>query len=145
MSNIQEYRAQLAEIENAMMQLPQQRGLRVEEHFLPGVYIRQLFIPKDTILTGMIHKKECVNILASGVIMVNTETEGAKTLRSPQVFKSEAGSKRIGRTFTDVTWINVFSIDEDADIDNIVGEIAALEYSDPGIEWGDECQSLGSQ
>ncbi len=134
-AKIKHYRDELAAIENHMMTLPQQKGLKVTELMIKGVYVRNLFIPAGTILTGMIHKKNCINILASGVILVWTENEGEKAVKGFTMFESKAGSKRIGKTYTDVNWVNVFAVDDDADMETIISDIATMNYDDPAIEF----------
>jgi len=136
-SELQSYRAELAAIEEKMMRQPQQTGLKVTEMVLGGIYVRSLFIPAGTILTGMIHKKDCINILASGVIQVWTESEGIISIKGFEMFKSEAGSKRIGKTWTDVHWVNVFPVDEGVDLDDMVAHVATMDYDDPLIECDD--------
>ena len=137
-SELQSYRAELASIEERMMQMPQQKGVKVTEMILGGIYVRNLFIPKGSILTGMIHKKDCINILASGVIQVWTESEGILTIKGFEMFKSNAGSKRIGRTWTDVHWVNVFPVDEGVELDDMVAHVATMDYEDPLIEYDDK-------
>ncbi len=93
-------------IENSLMKLPQQKGLKVEEHFIDGLYVRHLFIPKDTILTGAMHKGACINILASGVIAVATTDDSEITpMKGCHIFPADGGIKRIGVTYSDVHWI----------------------------------------
>ena len=74
-------------------------------HFATGVYVRELHIPADTVLTGKIHRHDCVNIVL-GDIEVATE-EGLKRLTGFHVFTSPAGLKRAGRTFAATIWITV--------------------------------------
>ncbi len=125
MNKIQQ-REELAAVEAKLKKLPQQEMV-LEEETIGNVYIRVLHIPADTLLTGKVHKKECVNILASGVIKVWTETEGIKTLSGFNMFKSKKGSKRVGRTFTDCVWVNIFSLEEGENVDPMKA-VASLSY-----------------
>lgn len=79
---------------------------KTTHHFSPGVYTRELFIPKGTTLTGRIHKTEHLNILSQGVITVWTEG-GMKTLTASTVIPSKPCMKRVGYAHEDSIWITV--------------------------------------
>jgi hypothetical protein len=78
----------------------------VRHHFAPGVYMRELRIPKGAVLTGKIHRTEHLNILAQGEISVLTE-HGVQRLTAPAVIQSCAGIKRAGFAHEDTVWITV--------------------------------------
>lgn len=78
----------------------------VHHHFAPGVYMRELRIPKGAILTGKIHRTAHLNILAKGEISVMTE-HGIKRLVAPCVIESSPGIKRAGYAHEDTVWICV--------------------------------------
>lgn len=86
-----------------------------KHHFSDGVYTRETFIPKGTMLTGYRHKQETVSILASGVITVVTVdklgyAEDKGTLHAPMVLTTKAGIKKIGYAQEDTVFINSFSL-----------------------------------
>jgi len=78
----------------------------VRHHFAPGVYMRELRIPKGAMLTGKIHRTAHLNILAKGDISVLTE-HGVKRLVAPCVIESSPGIKRAGYAHEDCVWITV--------------------------------------
>ena len=100
----------------------------VEHILLDGIYTRKLFIPKGTILVGKIHKKSCINIVASGDISVMTES-GAKRVKAGYTLVSPAGIQKVGYAHEDTVFINVFRTDE-TEIDKIEAEIACESYDD---------------
>lgn len=75
-------------------------------HFAPGVYMRELYIPKGTLLTGMIHKTEHLNIFAGGDLSVWTD-HGMRRLVSYEIILSKPGIKRVGYAHEDSVWITV--------------------------------------
>jgi hypothetical protein len=102
-------RAKIMALEEKIKAMPQALGAKdfeTNHHFGPGVYMRELVIPADMILTGKIHKAAHLNILSKGKITVWTES-GMKTLEAPCVIKSEAGMKRVGYEHTDSIWMTV--------------------------------------
>jgi hypothetical protein len=106
--NAAEMRGKIIALENAMLALPDhlKLNLQVTHHFAPGVYMRELLIPKGTTLTGKIHKTEHLNILSQGELSVWTE-DGMKRLKASTVIKSQPGAKRVGYAHEDSIWITV--------------------------------------
>src|SRR3989304_10497708 len=92
----------LEEVLSQYPQLPED----VYHHFAPGIYMRELRIPKGAVLTGKIHRTAHLNILAKGEISVLTE-HGVKRLVAPCVIESSHGIKRAGFAHEDTIWITV--------------------------------------
>lgn len=88
----------------------EQVDMPVKHHFSHGVYARELFIPKGTVLTGRIHKRSQINILAKGEISVLTE-HGIERLKAPATIVSPPGTKRAGYAHEDTIWITVCGVD----------------------------------
>jgi quercetin dioxygenase-like cupin family protein len=109
----EEMRGKILELERAMLARP---DLHIEfktvHHFAPGIYMRELHIPKGAILTGKIHKTEHLNILSQGRLIVWTE-DGMKELSASTVVKSLPGIKRAGHALEDSVWITVHPNPED--------------------------------
>lgn len=101
-------RDQMMRLEQAIIEQlePVDLDRHTQHHFAPGVYVRELFIPAGTVLTGKIHRCELMNILVSGTIRVTTD-DGVKELTGPQIFNSQAETKKAGFAVTDTIWLNV--------------------------------------
>lgn len=103
----EEMRGKIMALEAAMLAMPEhQIEIKTTHHFAPGVYMREVFIPKGTTLTGKIHKTEHLNILSQGELSVWTEN-GVKKLKASTVVKSHPGAKRVGYAHEDSVWITV--------------------------------------
>lgn len=109
-------RAKVYQAEAVMKTLPQVE-MPVTHHFSEGVYARELFIPKDTILTGKIHKFSQLNILSQGEISVLTE-DGVKRVKAPFHIVSPPGTKRIAYAHEDCVWTTIHGTYE-KDVDKI--------------------------
>lgn len=96
--------------EAEMLKQPQIE-LKVNHHFSYGVYARELFIPKDVILTGKIHKYPQLNILVKGRMSVLVGDE-IKEISAPFTVCSEAGTKRIAMAHEDCIWITIHGTHE---------------------------------
>lgn len=110
----------LCKLQNFMEGFPQQE-LTANHHFGPGVYVRELAIPADTVAIGKTHGKEHLLIIANGDVTIVTE-EGRQRVRGPAIMTSPAGVKRAVYTHEDTTFITIHPTDE-TDVDKIEAEV----------------------
>ena len=78
----------------------------LEHFFAPGLYMRQMTVPKNGYLTGRIHKTEHYCILAKGTVRLVTE-DGTRDVSAPAVLHSMPGAKRAIFALEEMIWINV--------------------------------------
>lgn len=102
-------------------------GCPLKHSFAPGVYVREIFIPKGTVLTGKIHRHEHPNFLMKGEVIVVTEFGGREHLKAPMSMISKAGTKRAVYAIEDTVWITVHLTNE-TDLKKIEDEIIAPTY-----------------
>jgi hypothetical protein len=109
-------------IEQEIREMPQV-SCPVEHYQVDGVYVRSMFIPAGTILTGKIHNFENIAILAQGTIRVSNGTD-SYILTAPHIMVDKPGVKRIGYAETDVTFITVHKT-ANTEIDDIEKELVS--------------------
>lgn len=83
--------------EQALLNLPAEHKIDVSiknYHTENGLYAREMHMPKNTMLSGAIHKYDHLCILNIGRITVIDEFEGKRELTAPMIFVSKAGVKR---------------------------------------------------
>lgn len=128
---------QLTDVIAAMPQV----DISVTHHFSEGVYAREIFIPKNTILVGKIHKHKHLNMLSQGRCRLVT-TARKMDIMAPYTFESLKGEQKVIYALEDSTWTTVHAtkekdlvkIEEDCIleeydqelIDNLVGELKCL-------------------
>lgn len=99
----------------AIEALMREQGTPVEivpkHYFAPGLYAREITIPKGTLATSKIHLFEHIDIISSGEISVLTD-EGMKRIKAPATFVSKPGLKRIGYAHEDTVWISIIACSE---------------------------------
>lgn len=83
----------------------------VTHYFSQGIYAREIFIPKGTLLTGKIHKYAQLNIMSKGDMSVLTE-DGIKRVQAPFTVVSPPGTKRIAYAHSDCVWTTIHGTDE---------------------------------
>jgi hypothetical protein len=100
----------------------------ISHYQIEGVYCRSMFIPAGTVITGAIHNKENISILAQGTIRVTNGTE-SKIISAPYIMVDPSGIKRLGVAETDVTFINIWRTDT-TDLDEIEKEIRSETFDE---------------
>lgn len=94
----EEYRARLLACERAILEQPQVE-IPVKHYFVNGMYAREVFIPKGTVLTGAIHLTEHLCVM-NGDLEISSEA-GRRRLTGYHMFVSYPGEKRIGYAHED--------------------------------------------
>jgi len=105
-------RENILDFEDALAQVPtatkgDRKDCPLKHSFADGIYVREIFIPADMLLTGKIHKHAHPNFLMKGKVKVVTEGAGEEVLEAPVSMISKAGTKRIVYTITDTVWVTV--------------------------------------
>lgn len=110
-SDTRTMRERVLRLEAELRKYPQAEE-HVTHHFSPGVYVRELFIPKGAILTGKIHRHAHLNIVPCGDISVLTE-HGIRRVTGPCTLMSSPGIKRAGHAHEDTIWMTVHANPDD--------------------------------
>ena len=86
--------------------LPGDGHCKITHHFAQGVYLREMFIPQNCLITGKIHKTEHLCILSQGKVTVANGLD-VSTYEAPATILSKPGAKRSIFAHEDSTWTNV--------------------------------------
>jgi hypothetical protein len=103
-------REQILALEDRLRELPQ-LDIKTTHRFSKGLYAREIFIPKGTVLVGKVHRFENLNIISQGDITVLTE-DGALRIKAPFTVVSPPLTKRVGYAHEDTVWTTVHATDE---------------------------------
>ena len=120
-------REKIQKFENALRELPQ-IPIETFHHFAKGLYAREIFIPKGTLLTGKIHKYTHLNIISLGDISVLTEN-GMKRIKAPFTMVSVPGTKRVGFAHEDTVWTTIHGTEE-TDLEKIEAQVIAKNHNE---------------
>lgn len=125
-------RERVLRLEAALREFPQLPE-DVIHHFSPGVYIRELRIPKGAILTGKIHRHAHLNIMPVGDISVLTE-HGIRRITGPATLMSSPGIKRAGFAHEDTIWMTVHANpDDERDLSKLEERFIAPDFEALGV------------
>lgn len=96
----------------------------VKHHFLPGLYIREFHMPKDTYAGSVIHNVEHPFFITQGVVTVFTDDGEGKTYEAPFSGITQPGTRRMLYSHEDVIWITIHpNPDNEADPEKIVARV----------------------
>ena len=101
---------------------------KITHYFAPGVYAREMWMPKDCLITGKIHKTEHLNIISQGRVSVSNKGKSV-TMEAPTTFVSPVGTKRAIYAHEDSTWTTIHATDL-KDINEIEAEIIAETFEE---------------
>lgn len=118
-------RDKINHLESEMMKAPQLE-IKTTHYFSDGIYAREIFIPKGTLLTGKIHKTEHMNICSQGDISVLTEN-GIKRIKAPFTMSCRPGTKRVGYAHEDTVWTTIHGTHE-TDLKMLESELIAKSH-----------------
>lgn len=90
-------------IDAELGRLPQQ-PLPLNHLFTPGLYTREIFMPKGTLLTSRVHLFEHPFVVSAGVVSVWTDDTGWVTLRAPYTGITKPGTRRVLFIHEDCIW-----------------------------------------
>ena len=122
-------RARVLQIEEQINLLPiVWNELPLEHYFGHKCYMRQIVMPKDTVLTGVIHKYKQIHILLVGELSILTDI-GPIRIKAPYIFMAPAGSKRAVFAHEESVWLSVHGT-EKVDPEEIMEEITSKTFEE---------------
>lgn len=77
--------------------------------FLPGVYIREIFMPAGSKVTSKIHKERHAYFVMKGCANVWIDGQGWRFITAPYYGTTEAGTRRVLQVLEDCFWITIHS------------------------------------
>jgi hypothetical protein len=122
-------------IENQMRTMP---GVKIGDSdlcplkhtFVDGAYVREIFMPKGTLIVSKIHKITHPYFILKGEVSVLTE-DGVERIKAPFSGVTKAGTKRVLYIHEDCTWITVH-VTQKTDLAQIEGDIIAKDFDEIG-------------
>ena len=98
--NDQSARDNVEALQAEISQLPQYEA-PTEHLFHGGMYCRQVWRPAGCLIVGKVHRKEHFYVVASGTVLVTTDSGLAQRITGPAVLRSNPGTKRAVYAETD--------------------------------------------
>ncbi len=96
--------------------------------FADNVYAREMFIPRDSVIVGKIHRYGHLNVITKGHVSVLTEF-GVEELRAPCTFISKPGTKRVVYAHEDTIWTTLHGT-RHTDVDQVEADIICKSFEE---------------
>lgn len=123
-----EWREKIFQLQECLLQFDEKLEIPPTNRFCDGVYARELFLPKGSLIVGKIHRHAHHNILSCGAVTVVTE-DGVESFAAPHAFISKPGTKRVVYAHEDSVWTTIHPTAE-TDVDKIEAQIICQDYSE---------------
>jgi hypothetical protein len=94
--------------------------------FTPGLYIREIFVPAGSLITGAKHLTCHPFVISKGDVSVYVEGVEVARYKAPYTGITKPGTRRLLLAHEDTVW-TTFHVTEKTDPDEIVMEIADVE------------------
>lgn len=99
--------SRIDELEAAMLNNFDVVECPLKHTFTPGLYIRQIFMPKDSVITSKIHKTEHPFIVSKGVVSVSIDAGEWQLIEAPYSGITKPGTRRILWVHEDTIWTTI--------------------------------------
>lgn len=76
-----------------------------------GMYTREVFMPKGSLVVSFIHKQNHPSFFMSGEMSILTDDGTVKRIKAPQIVMTETGTQRIAYMHEDCVWACVYRTD----------------------------------
>lgn len=126
------HKERIAVLVQGLGQMPQVE-CPLKHYFAPGVYIREIFMPADTVVIGKIHKTRHFNIIQKGKVRIVHSDMKTETLTGPMTFISECGVQKTLYIEEDTVWSTVHVTNE-TDLEALESELIEWDESYPKLE-----------
>lgn len=113
-------RAKICALQDAMTDMPQVE-CPVRHIFAPGLYVREMTIPKGVTAVGAVHKTKHVTTISKGRLLLMTD-EGIQEVGAGYTGVSEPGIKRAAYALEDTVMVCYHATDE-TDLDKLAEEL----------------------
>jgi len=113
-----EFQSQIRSIEGFLTHTagtPQSEGMQdmfpLKQKLENGLYTREIFMPKDSLVVSFIHKQNHPSFFLSGEMSVLNDKGEVKRIKAPMAIETEAGTQRVAVMHEDCVWVCVYRTD----------------------------------
>ena len=100
----------------------------LKHHFGGGVYAREMFAEKGSLVVGKIHKHACIATVLKGEMEILTEN-GRKLIHGGDIIISQPGMMRAGFAYEDTVFVTYHATNK-LDPEEIINDITVLTFED---------------
>ena len=129
--NIEAFRNQLSKIDGAVEHNTDemQESFPVIHDLKDGLYTREIFMPKGSLVVSFIHKQNHPSFFLEGEMSILTDAGEVKKIKAPMKVMTETGTQRVAYMHEDCKWVCVYRTDQ-TEIKEAQKEVYTLNYKD---------------
>ena len=90
-----------------------QETLPVKHDLKDGLYTREIFMPKGTLVVSFIHKQNHPSFFLSGEMSVLNDKGEVERIKAPMKVMTEIGTQRVAYMHEDCVWVCVYRTDKE--------------------------------
>jgi len=111
---VEKCREMFDNLENALLKLPQisDEEYQLKESYSGGIYCRQFTIPAGALVTGRIYKRDHIEIMISGNVLIVSADGPKKHYIGYNMIEAKAGKRQAGLAVEDTIWMTVYKVPE---------------------------------
>jgi|TARA_R110000772_G_scaffold50928_4_gene116993 hypothetical protein len=131
---INTFHNQILEVEGSLLHHTEemQENMPVTHNLNNGLYTREIFMPKGSLVVSFIHKQDHPSFFLSGEMSVLLDTGEVKRIKAPMKIMTEVGTQRVAYMHEDCTWVCVLRTDANT-IEEAEEELFTLNFRElPG-------------
>ena len=130
-------RAKIMRMHNACLAAPDDVRMHesppLKHWYSDGVYCREIHLAAGSLVVGLIHRHEHMNIVSKGRCTVYTEF-GLEEITAPASFISKADTKRVVYTHEDCIWTTIHkNADNETDVEALKNRYTSSDYAELGL------------
>jgi hypothetical protein len=129
--NIETFRNQLSKIDGAVEHNTDemQESFPVIHDLKDGLYTREIFMPKGSLVVSFIHKQNHPSFFLEGEMSILTDAGEVKKIKAPMKVMTETGTQRVAYMHEDCKWVCVYRTDQ-TEIKEAQKDVYTLNYKD---------------
>ena len=101
----------------------------LKHHIKNGMYTREIFMPKGSLVVSFIHKQDHPSFFMKGEMSVVLDTGEVKRIQAPMVVQTDIGTQRVAYMHEDVSWVCVYKTDKDT-VEEAEKEVYTLDFKE---------------
>lgn len=99
----------------------------VKHHIKDGLYTRELFMPKGSLVVSFIHMTNHPSFFMKGEMSILMDNGEVKRIKAPMVVQTEVGTQRVAYMHEDCIWSCVYKTDKET-VEEAEEEIYTEDY-----------------
>lgn len=109
------FRKQLGTLETAVQHGTEGMAelMPLKHDFSNGLYTREIFMPKGTVVVSFIHKQNHPSFFLSGEMSVLNDKGEINRIKAPMKVMTEIGTQRVAYMHEDCVWVCVYRTDKE--------------------------------